>query len=365
MKRLALLGLLSLTGCSATLPKPPALAEAEQVRESPAVRTAAERAPQALAHAEALLERAQEAHESGDVESAQILAEHAVAAFEHAVILTRLAAAEARQGAAEARLAQAERELFTLEQQQRRELAEAEALELRARVLRDTLPLPTNRPASRDRELARLDAARALALEARLLCASAELLSANRPGVVAALRELDTLDGELARRPLPAPIDAAMRLRSRCLAELSDVRRPRTAQNSAGGAADALLEKLSRAELSPVRDDRGVVVTLRRAFTDADALEAKTAEQLRALAQVAQAHPEFPVLLVLHTAQGTGGVRERRRLDAAANALRQGGAPKVETALGGDASPVIAPDAPGAAERNARLEVVFIAPTTG
>lgn len=365
MKRLALTGLLLLTGCGASLPKPAALAEAEEVRESPAVRAAGERAPQALAHAEALLERAEDAHSSGDLESAQILAEHAVAAFEHAVILTRLATAEARQGLAEARLAQAERELFTLEQQQRRELAEAEALELRARVLRDTLPLPTNRPASRDRERARLDAARALALEARLLCVSAELLSANRPAVVASLRELDTLDGELARRTLPAPIDDARRLRSRCLSELSDVRRPRTAQNPAAGAADALLEELSRAAMAPVRDDRGVVVTLHDAFTNADGLEAKASERVRALAQVAKAHPDFPVLLVLHTAQGAGGEREQRRLDAVANALRQGGAPKVVTTLGGDASPVVVPGAKNAAERNACLEVVFVSPTAG
>ena len=350
--------------CATARPLPPALASAESAGTSPAVQHAAERAPQAHARAQALLERAESAHDAGDAAAAQILAEHAIAAFEHAVILSRLADAEARRGDAEARNSRAERELFALDQQQRRELAEVEALELRASVLRDTEPLPTNGPAPAARERARLDSAKALALQARLLCQSARLLDAGRPALVPLGRDLDALDAKLNQNTLPAPLDQATVLRSRCLAELGLVRRPRTAAGPAAGSSDALLAALSTSSTSPVRDDRGVVVTLRGAFGPDDALDAKSGESLKAMAQVAKAHPDFPVLVVLHTAKGPAGAQDQRRLDQALAALRAAGAPRVEGALGGDRAPVVEPQRSGAAERNARLEIVFVAPSS-
>jgi hypothetical protein len=350
--------------CAAARPLPPALASAESASSSPAARRAAERAPQAHARAQALLERAEAAHRAGNAASAQILAEHATAAFEHAVILSRLAEAEARRGDAEARHARAERELFELDQQQRRELAEVEALELQARVLRDTEPLPSNAPAGPSRERARLEAAKALALQARLLCQSARLLDPGRPSLVPLMRDLDALDTKLGQNALPAALDQATGLRSRCLAELGLVRRPRTAAAPAAGSADALLAALSTSAVNPVRDDRGVVVTLRGAFGAGDGLEPKSTDSLKALAQVAKAHPDFPLLVVLHTAKGPPGEQDQRRLEQALAALRAGGAPRVEGALGGDRAPVVEPRRPGASERNARLEVVFVAPSS-
>jgi hypothetical protein len=361
--RLCVLAALVALGCAAARPLPPALADAEHAGESPAVKEASQRAPQAHARARALLERAGSANRQGDSASAQILAEHAIAAFEHAVVLSRRARAEAGRGDAEARHAAAERELFELDQQQRRELAEVEALELRARVLRDTAPLPSNTPSTPARERARLDAAKALSLQARLLCQSARLLDASRPSLAPLVLELDALDAKLTKNALPAPIDEATRLRSRCLAELGQVRRPRTAATPAGGG-DALLAALSATWARPARDDRGVVVTLRDTFRADDGLDSKGGDQLRVLAEVAKAHPEFPILVVLHTAKGSGGDREKKRLDLAMTALRTAGAPKVDGVIGGDNTPIVEPGRPGAGDRNARLEVVFVAPTS-
>ncbi len=363
MTRLLVLSALVALGCAAARPLPPALADAQHAGDSPAVREASQRAPQAHARAKALLGRAEAANQQGDSASAQILAEHAVAAFEHAVVLSRRARAEARRGDAEARHAAAERELFELDQQQRRELAEVEALELRARVLRDTAPLPSNAPSTPARERARLDAAKALSLQARLLCQSARLLDPARPALAPLVLELDTLDAKLSKNTLPAPIDDATRLRSRCLTELGQVRRPRSTAVPAG-RGDALLAALFATWARPARDDRGVVVTLRDTFRADDGLDPKGGDQLRVLAEVAKAHPEFPILVVLHTAKGAGGEREKKRLDLAMTALRTAGAPKVDGALGGDNTPIVEPGRPGAADRNARLEVVFVAPTS-
>jgi hypothetical protein len=370
--RLATLALLLLS-CASTLPRPNVLVSIEEVRQSPAARDAEQRAPQAYARGRQLQKRAEAAHRSGDAASAQILGEHALAAYERAVMLARLATAEARRGEVEARLNTAEKQLAALDEQQKRVLAETEHLELRARVVRDTLPLPSSAPSSPERERARLEAARALALQARLLCASARLLDPARTAVGELVGELDALEARFGKRPAAAekralgagePIDEATRLRSRCLAELSQVRRPKTLAFPAGGASDQLLEELSNAEYAPVRDDRGVVVTLRGVFGNTPALSEGAGKKLAALGRVAAAHPDFPVLVVLHTGGPSLADRDKQRLEAAVGALRTAGASRVDATLGGNAAPSVDPKRPGASERNDRLEVVFVAPTS-
>lgn len=362
--RTALLFSVLTFGCVSSVPRPTVLGDVDAARSSPAVRQAEQRAPQAYARAEQLRVRAEAAQKAGDTASAQILGEHALVAYERAVVLSRLALAEARQGDAAARLQHAEEQLHALDEQQKRVLSETENLELRARVLRDTLPLPVNKPSSPERERARLEASRALALQARLLCASARLLEPSRASITPLLTELEVLDGKLAKRTLPAPIDDATRLRSRCLNELSLVRRPATLASPASGESDLLLEQLSTAAYEPVRDDRGIVVTLRSAYTKPITLSEEGEKKLAALGRVASAHPGFPVLVVLHTAGASDPDRDRQRLDAAALALRGGGAARLDTALGGDAAPNVAPGGPSARERNERLEIVFVSPSS-
>lgn len=355
---------LLLAGCAASTPRPAVLGNVDDARTSPAVRDAEQRAPQAYARAEQLRARAEAAHRAGDSASAQILGEHALAAYERAVVLARLATAQARHAEAEARLRAAEQQAARLDEQQKRVQAETEQLELRARVLRDTLPLPSNTPSTPERERARLEAARALALQARLLCASAGLLEPGRATLSALGAEIENLDARLAKRAIPAPIDDATRLRSQCLSELSQVRRPKTLAAPGSAHSDQLLEELSNAAYAPARDDRGIVVTMHRAFANADVLSDDAQKKLTALGRVAATYPDFPVLVVLHTAGAPSAERDRKRLDATVAALRSGGATRIASALGGDAAPAVDPKRKGARERNERVEVVFVTPSS-
>jgi outer membrane protein OmpA-like peptidoglycan-associated protein len=187
------------------------------------------------------------------------------------------------------------------------------------------------------------------------------LLDPKREGVTSALSKLGELSQKLS---VPAPIDDATALRSTCLRELVQVRRPVTQKSPAAGAADALLAELSAASLEPVRDDRGVVVTLRALFDDKSELKTTGTSELDALAKVAKAHPDFPVLVVIHSVKGSSAARDTAQLNAVAEALRKAGAPRVETESAGSSAPVVDPERPGAAERNRRVEIVFVAPTS-
>ena len=69
--------------------------------------------------------------------------------------------------------------------------------------------------------------------------------------------------------------------------------------------------------------------------------------------------------MVLHRSGGGNADRDKPRLDLLLNTLKQAGASHVESASGGDAVPLVDPSRPGASERNERLEVVFVAPSSG
>jgi hypothetical protein len=337
------------------------MADVAKARESSSVQTAKARAPQAFAHAEQLRKRAEEAFDNDDVAGAQILSERAMAAYSRAVILARGTQAEGRLADATSKLAKAEQEQRALDEQHKRFLAEAEDLELRAKVIRDAEPLPQNAPASPERERARFEAAAALATQARLLCTSARLLEPARESVVTALQKVQELDTALASKKPPAPIDRATELRSTCLRELTLSRRPQTAKNPASGAADALLSELSNAGFTPFRDDRGVVVTLRSLFEAGDKLNAEGQKRLEELGRVAKAHGDFPVLVVLHRAKaGTDESRIKRLVDV----IKAAGVERVEGQTAGTSQPVLKADRAGAAERNDRVEFVFIAPSS-
>jgi len=65
---------------------------------------------------------------------------------------------------------------------------------------------------------------------------------------------------------------------------------------------------------------------------------------------------------VLHSGAKLPDARQTARSEHAASALREHGAPLVETATAGSALPRLDPHEPGAAARNDRVEVVFVAP---
>lgn len=354
---LPLLALLTLVGCASPA-RPQIMGEVQRTRQGNAVLDAKKTAPQAYARAELYQQRSEQAYQDGDLSAAQVLAEQALAAYLRATVEARLTKAE--NGLAAARVqekAQAER-LAQLEAEQQRIAAEAADIELRVKVARDAEPLAKSEPASPEREKARREAARAIVTQGSLLCVAARLVEPGRTALPPLLGKADELRKRLDTAA-PAPIDDANALRADCLRELTLARRPRAQQNPAQGESDALLTALSRADLLPFRDDRGVVVTL-HAVREQGKLSPKLTDKLTELGRVAKAHPQFPVLLVSHDARA--GAKDDGLAARAAEALKAAGATRVEAQSAGGTSPVVPQDRSGAAARNERLEVVFVSP---
>ena len=358
MKRVGVLLAAALVLSCASAPRPRIMADVDAAAKGAQAEESRLLAPQAWAAAEAMKARAEAAHQGGDPASAQIASEHALAAYSRAFVLARLARAERALEKASRDLAQAKTALADIDEKHKRVAAEAADLELRIRVAEDALPLAPNGPAGPEREKARLDAARALASQARLLCVATRLLDPNKGGVGTELDKLTELDRTLAGTPKATPIDAAIAARSSCLRLLTEARRPAAQASPAAGLADALFSELSRVgSLHPFRDDRGVVVTLRGLFDAKGALTAEGKRVLESLGRAAKAHPTFPVLVVAH---GRGGDDTRKK--AVADALTSAGAGRIETASAGNAQPVVDPARPGSGPRNERFEIVFVAP---
>jgi hypothetical protein len=344
-------------------PRPRILSQVDAVRGAAAVTQAAGLAPQAHAQAELWRRRAERAWDDGDAAGAQAFGEHALAAYEHAVVAARLVRAEQRLAAAKEQVRNTQGQLDQLDDQHKRLAAEADALELRVKVARDTEPRSPSGKASPEREKARYEAARAITMQAKLLCASARLLDDKTQGLAEEITALDALEQTLSKGAPSAPIDEAMSRRSKCLSLLTLARRPRARAAPAAGSADALLSELSQAGgFYPVRDDRGVVVTLRALFTAGGTLTPAGRERLAVIGRIAKAHPEFPLMVVLHTGRGAATPADRRRSAELAEALKRAGAPRVEAAAAGGRQPVVLPGSPAAAERNARVEIVFVSP---
>ncbi|WP_438018573.1 hypothetical protein WMF18_05625 [Sorangium sp. So ce315] len=386
----------ALVAACAPIPRPTVLDELEHVRAGAAAVESKRHAPGAFARAEKLRAEALAALDRKDQSGAQILGEQSVAAHAHAHALSRVARAEAAEAEAKAQGSTGEASLAGLEAEQARVAAEIDALDMRTKVARDAQPVIPSGKADPDREKARLAAARSLALQARLLCGAARLLiapaqpagaqaasaQAGDAALVAQLDEataaIEKLDADLAEtvgaaRAIPAPIDQASRARAGCLAALTAARRAATPVTRAPGAGDALLAELSAAGTwSPVRDDRGIVVTLRGLFAG-DALTKAGEARLRELSRVAAAHPSFPVAVVVHTDRDVSAREEpawAARAEAVVRALgsAQGAGASLTSQpiapfLAGSAAPVVDPRGSERA-RNARVEIVFVTPET-
>ncbi|WP_437999800.1 hypothetical protein WMF26_07755 [Sorangium sp. So ce185] len=405
----------------APIPRPAVLDELDHVRAGAAAAESKRYAPGAFARAEKLRGDALAALDEKDRAGAQILGEQAVAAHAHAHAISRLARAEAAEAEAKAQRSAGEASLAGLEAEHARVAAEVDALDMRIKVARDAQPVVPSGKADADREKARLAAARSLALQARLLCGAARLLtapagnpqpdgtqpsaaqpgaaqpgaaqpSAAQPGAAqpgsaslaaqldeatAAIKKLDAdlAEAGVAGRAIPAPIDQASRARAGCLAALTAARRAATPVTRAPGAGDALLAELSAAgNWSPARDDRGIVVTLRGLFAG-NALTKTGEARLRDLSRVAAAHPAFPVAVVVHTDREISAREEPawaaranavvRALDPAqgASAAAAPQAPRIAPFLAGSAAPVVDPSG-SERGRNARVEIVFVTPET-
>jgi outer membrane protein OmpA-like peptidoglycan-associated protein len=348
-------------------PRPPAMADADKVRSAMASQ-ATELAPEAMAHADKLRRDAETAYDSGDLAGAQILAERAMVAYQHALVLVRVTRATDAANRARLALLAAEQTLAQHEGEQRRISAEADDIELRIKVIKDAAPLAPTGPGDAGREQARMTASRSLALDARLLCSAARMLGPETPALTAAQATSEELDKRLNGSPRVAPIETAMRARSQCLSALTAVRRIVGATSSLGKSDQLLAELSTMGGLSPVRDDRGVVITVRNLFAAAE-LTADAREQLGALGRVAQAHPDFPVQVVVHSAGAKGKSTEaraeqRKRGDAVAKVLAEAGAraERMTVEAAGSAHPALDPTASRNPSRSERVEIIFVDP---
>src|SRR5690606_35663718 len=108
--------------------------------------------------------------------------------------------------------------------------------------------------------------------------------------------------------------------------------------------------------------DRGVVVNLPGPLSTQGALTESAAEALKILAGTAKSHAEFPVLLVIHTSKNGQEKRAEQLSTAARTALESGGASKLTVKDVQDAQPVVSSRLQGSAEKNERIEVIFVTP---
>ena len=345
-----------------------ALDEVERAHAGPAAKEGAALAPQTYAIAEEERRRARDAADAGDDLGAELHAAHALAAYQHALVLARTARAQADEQAASRALADADADAQRLAAERAKVDREGDELDKKLKIAHETLAPATSAPADPQREAARLVAARALVMQARLLCGSARLLSATLPGLEAAEKDVSALEKSVEGTPKPAPIDAAARARAACLGVLTQARRG--AERTSVGQADALLSELSAAgQWSPVRDERGVVVTLRDAFKGTT-VTPEAEGKLKELGRVLAAHPGYGMQVVVHDASAPSAAEataDMQRADAAKAALAAGAgsafpADKIRTETAGARAPVIDPADAKHRARNARLEIVFVTP---
>jgi flagellar motor protein MotB len=342
-----------LLGCVGTRPPLPQMADVERVRAMTADEVAL--APQAFAEADSERARAQAEYAARDDIAASLFAERAIASYQRARIVARSVRATTDLAHAESDVVQKTDELHALEAAQVTALREGEELDKRLLIAREMRSPAPSGPADAQREAARLQAARALVMQARLLCGAAKLVAPTTQGLDAAVSQLDTLEKRLDQNPKRVPLDDAARTRTTCLSLLTQARRVTQTTTT----ADGLLTELSAAATTPTRDERGVVVTLREAFRGAQvAPDAQT--KLEALGRVAAAHADVAVQVVVHDASPQPAGDERAK--AAATSVIKGGAARdrVSTVMAGTRVPVVDPADARNRARNARLEIVFV-----
>jgi hypothetical protein len=335
----------------------PKVAEAERART--ALADARTLAPQAYAEADQALRAAREADAAGDKEAASLHAERALAAYQHAVAIARLTRATDEELRAKEALGHASEQLTRFSIARSAAEREADDFDRQLKITREAqLPAPSG-PADPERERARLVAAGSLAVQARLLCSAARLVSAQAPGLTEAEAAVADVEKRVDEGKKPAPIDAAGRARATCLSVLTKARRA----GADAERADALLGELSRAKLadaSPSRDERGVVVTLRSTFRG-DALAPEAENRLKELGRVAAANPGFALQVVVHDASPPPSrEQDKRRGEAALAALKAGGATKMTLEQAGARAPLFDPADAKRRDQNARLEIVFV-----
>ncbi len=345
-------------------PLPPAVSQADAVSTSKAADDAEKFAPQAHAAAEKLRAEAKWLHSEGRLDEADAAGEQAIAAYNEAFALARTARAEERIEIARARRDAAAKELARLDQLHLEIAAEADEFEMRARVHLDKEAVADVDQLSPDRASARRTAAKYLAAEARLLCLAADLLSPNATGLDEAKKSTLEVDKDLSVGSINKDLyPRAAAVRSDCLEILTSARRKRTKEAPQAADSDRLLAALTETgQVFAFRDDRGIVVNIGKPVDSSGALSDQAAKILKLLAGTAKAHPDFPLLLVAHTARSAQEKEAEAMLAAARKALEDSGARPHSTQSILGAQPVVSSSLRGADEKNERLEIVFVVP---
>lgn len=212
---------MALSACGSAPLNVAAIDDMERARGGPGAQEGARLAPEAYARAEQERRIALEEHAAGDDVGAVLHAQRALAAYDHAIAVVRLARATTELADAEKALHDASTQAQTLEASHVQLEREAAELDERLRVTRERMLPAQSAAASPEREAARLVAARALAVEARLLCDAGRLVSADAAGLGEADEDVKKLDSKLAPGPRPAPIDDAARVRFRAASTCS------------------------------------------------------------------------------------------------------------------------------------------------
>lgn len=358
---IAAVALFGLGACGAAPTHLAAIDDVNRVRSASAALEEAKLAPEAYAHAEQERDFALAAHASSDDVGAALHAERALAAYAHARIVARLARATAELAEAQKSLHDATTQEEAIEASRSSLDRDAAELEERIRVARDRMLPASSSGTTPDREAARVVAARSLAVQARLICAAAHMVSGDAEGLAEADLAVTSLEDRLAKAARPAPIDDAARSRAHCLDVLTRARRGAVGDTE---ASDSLLAELSGAGgWDPARDERGISITLHDSF-QGPALTTSALEKLKNLGRVAAAHPLFGVQVVVHDAQAPAPneTTDAKRADAAVQALVRGGAvlARVRAELAGALAPIVEPTDARARGRNERLEIVFV-----
>jgi hypothetical protein len=367
-----------LAGCAHTVVASQAVVDMDRVRVAPAVTEGAALAPQQYQHAEDERREALLANEQGDRESADLHAERAHVAYERAVALARLARATTEGEAARLALAKEIDEAQRLAATRAPFEMAADVASTELAVAREALVPAHIGPADGARERARLVAARSLGAEGHLLCGAAHLLAelavaGGQPGgqpvdparLDAATHGIQAFEASLGKAGSGAArLETAAKARAACLDALTHMRRAAGEARQGAGDADALLSALSaHGGWDPLRDERGVVVTLRGAFKGTT-LVPEADRELQELGRVAAAHPGNPIQVVVHdaTAPSAGEkAADEARGRVALSALHPAAPSRVETI--GESLPVTDPSDARNRGRNARLEVVFVSGT--
>jgi len=355
--RLSLL-VVSIAFSCAKPPAPAVFGDVAAVRARSGMDETRRLAPQTVAEAERLTRLAEQAHSDGEPALAQFAAERALAAYARADVEARLGRTEEGLRAALADQARLETDRATLTRRQTEAARELSELDLRLGIERDLDVTMDIGQASPEREAARAKAARFTATEARLLCASARLLGADRSKVALLDASLDQLEESLTEATSPAPLPEATQLRADCLTILGETRRPSLLAHPADPASDRLLAALAEAGFGPRFEDRGIVISV-PVTRGKSGMSPATRDRLKLLAKMAQAH-EVGLLVVSFAGAGTRPARSEALLAEAKRLFGEEGVTRLEGEALAESARWTPREAKQARETTEELEIVFV-----